>query len=150
AREMIRKKFVDEIVTSVDNGGQTTGLNLDELIGAHSEIAARAQEIVELRNAEMQKLVVHKTSLGNVKIDQIHLTAYGYDVLSAIGFRRTISESRFGVVKKTFADLGFEIKTTSEKSISSSVSISEELKESILWIAENKGKPWRVISDTNF
>jgi hypothetical protein len=165
-RETITKHLVEAIVASVERGGTTTGLDLETMIASHGEIAVRAQRIIELRSLEMQKVGVSVRGT-NVDLRELWLTAYGYEVLTALikqhgfrffrrgtfyldeperlGFKLSSDLEVFDLIKNALDDLGFKLKI-GETSVSG-VKMSEYLKQTIWWIVEYQGRPWREIKE---
>jgi len=135
AREQVRKKLLEEITRIVDTRGATTGLNVEELSAYHWEIAKRIQRIIELREAEMQRVIVGVINTG-MDLRELWLTAYGFEVLTALEMRLTTNLKGLEKVKTAFSELGFELKTG--KTSRSGVKMSDELKQAIWWIAEKE------------
>lgn len=148
AQEFVRRNIVNSIASGVDNNGTTTGLKLEELATEHEEIAVRSQHIIKLRESEMEKTVVAKRN-GELDLGGLWLTAYGYEILMSLDIHLTADLYELAKIKKTFRKLGFELKTseTSERR-ASGVKMSNELKEAIWWIAENRSRSWRDINES--
>jgi len=144
ACELVKQGLVKKIVAAADKGGITTGLKLEELLTQQSEIAKRAQSIIELRDAEIQQIRVGVRN-DEVDLQELWLTAYGYEILSALDMRLTTDLEGLEQIKSAYAKLGFELKT-GETSIPG-VKMSKPLKRAIWWIVENRGKPWSEIAD---
>jgi hypothetical protein len=142
AREKIIKLLVEEICKTVDRNGQTIGLNLNQLNRNHIEIATRTKHIVELREAEMENVVVKEDEYGFVLYGLWH-TAYGFEILASLDMdQRTDSEGIIRI-KKALSELGFELKIGD--SSESGVVMSDGLRKCILWIAGNKNCFWDEI-----
>jgi len=139
AREQVRKKLLEEITRIVDTRGATTGLDVEELSAHHAEIAKRIQRIIELREAEMQRVIV-KVRDTEVDLRELWLTAYDYEVLTALELHDFTDLEGLEKVKTAFSELGFELKT--DETSRSGVKMSDELKHTIWWIAQNKDRPW--------
>ena len=58
AREQIVDVLVEKIVSSIDEGGTTTGLNVGKIVEEHSEIAVRLQKINMTRRAEIEAIEI--------------------------------------------------------------------------------------------
>lgn len=146
-QEIVIPRIVDSIASTVDNDGTTTGLKLEELVTKHKEIAVRSQHIIKLRESEMENIVVGHSD-GDIDLGYLWLTAFGYEVLASLDIRLTTDAYGLTRIKKIFRKLGFELKTseTSERKVSG-VKMSNELKEAIWWIAENRSKSWRAINE---
>jgi hypothetical protein len=85
--EILVELLVEEIVSTVDTHGTTTGLDLEQVSVKHAEIAACAPNIIELRKKEIEqiRLPVHPNPLGDlVELKQLWYTAYGYKVLNEL------------------------------------------------------------------
>ena len=63
--------------------------------------------------------------------------------MTALEERLTTDLKGLKVIKKALAELGFKLKT-GETSVSG-VQMSDELKQAIWWIAENRDRPWDKI-----
>ncbi|TFG28190.1 leucine-rich repeat domain-containing protein [Candidatus Thorarchaeota archaeon] len=170
-QEQLKIKLIEEIVKVVDKGGTTTGLNLKRTTQI-GEIAKITQKIVEIRASEMKQvqvevfedlppctcesselipsLVKGKRVCANcgsvpsiVDLHELWLTAYGYEVLTALGIRFSTDLKGLEQIKNALAELGFQLKS-GDTSVSG-VKMSDELKQTIWWIAENRGKTWNEI-----
>jgi hypothetical protein len=152
ARDEVRDFLVHEIVKTVEEGGATTGLNLDTLIPQHGELATKAKEIIGLRNYEMESLQLkvekrrykrHKYKI--VDLRDLWLTAYGYTILSNNRFYELeIDLKRLERIEQLFNELGYELRTG--RTAKSKIKMSDNLRKSILWIAKNRGSypPWDI------
>lgn len=143
--ERMNPLLVDAIATAVDKGGATTGLNLEEMHTQHGEIAQRIHQIIELRKLEIQRVQVEEKE-DMVDLRELWLTAYGYEICSALGLQLTTDFEGFEQVKNAASELGFDLKT-GETSVSG-VKMSDELKQAIWWVVENRGQPWHKPSST--
>jgi hypothetical protein len=87
---------------------------------------------------------IQRTRIGvranEVDLGALWLTAYDYDILTALDMRLKTDLDGLEQVKTAFSRLGFELKF--EKLSQSGVYMSNKLKEAILWIAENRGRMW--------
>ncbi len=146
AVKQVANGLIREIAKSVDRGGTTTGLRLEELITKHVEIAIRAQEITEIRDSEIKRVRVGESS-NEVDLKELWLTAYGYDVLTALGKKLITSVSDFEQVKHTFSDMGFELQ--GNKTSIPGAKMGNILKMVVLWIIKNRNEQWYKISPVN-
>jgi Leucine-rich repeat (LRR) protein len=142
AREQVKQRLLEEIILAVDKEGATTGLRVEDLSIQHSDVAKRAQRIVELREAEMQRVVVG-VSDTEVALRELWLTCHGYDVLTALEMRLTTDLNGFERIRSAFSEMGFKLNTG--KTAESGAKMSNELKETIWWIAQNRGRQWNEI-----
>ncbi len=145
-RAILIKFLVEKIATTVDTDRPTTGLNVENLLLKHGEIATRTQRIFELRKREIEQVRIHIED-DVVDLRELWLTAYGGKILHALGMRLTIDFGGLEQVKSAFTELGQTLKIGD--SPVSSVDMSNELKECIWWISDNRGKDWTGIF-TNF
>ena len=76
----------------------------------------------------------------------VWLTAYGFEILQALETRLVVDSHDYRKIKKAFAKLDFNLRE-SEVAVPG-VEMSDDLKEAIWWIAENRGKPWRMIKES--
>ena len=118
AREILRKKLVEEIVASVDRSGPTTGFILERVISKHSEIAIWAKRIIELRKQEIEWVMqTNKETDSHVDVrprplkrptllfyPSLLLTAYGYMVLTSL---RSLRAS-FHTLRCVLAEIGIQ------------------------------------------
>jgi len=144
-RERVREYLVEQIADSVDRGGTTIGLNLENLQIQHREIAARIHRILELRRDEIQSVSVG-VSDGVADLQELYLTAYGYEILSALGMRLKSPEDELAQISEAISNLGFDLKIGNVPI--SAVEMSGELKKAIWWIVENRGKFWIEIKQS--
>jgi hypothetical protein len=147
AREQVRKQLLTEIIRAIDDDRATTGLKPMDLVDKHEEIAVRNQQIVELRKAEMQEVVIgvnRKRKRNSVDLSGLALTAYGYETLASLGMRLKTNLDGLEQIKGVFAGLGFDLKTGED--VASAVKMSKEQKISILWIIQNTGRDWSNIN----
>jgi len=138
ARSQIASLVVEEIASSVDRDGTTTGLHLEEAIAQYGQIAHRAMRIIELRKLEIEKLRLRVMD-NRVDLTELWFTAYGYKVLSALdmGFdiRRWNSVPEdLKKIQDTFNEIGIELKTD-ETSIPG-VEMSDQLRHAILMFVD--------------
>ncbi len=144
ARKQITRLLVVEIAGVVDRGGTTTGLMLEELITKHSEIAVRTQRIIKLRENEMRSVVIGIRE-DKMDLSGLWLTAYGYEILKALGMKVVMDLVGWKQVLKAVDEIGYTLKRATV--VTSQVRMSRNLKESIWWIAENGSKPWSEITE---
>ena len=144
-RRELEPTLVDEVMRAARAGGPTTGLVLDTLAARYGAIASVAQAIIESRDAEMRRVTVGVAE-EVVDLRELHLTAYGYEILSALGMRLETDPKGLEQIRPAFAELGYEV-NTSDESIPG-VSMSDELRGAILWIVENRGHAWSKILRT--
>lgn len=150
AKTILTEILLDLVVSAIDKDGSTTGLNLEELVRRHGEIAARAQDLIELRTKEMERVRIGCKD-DSYDISEFYLTAYGYDVLTALEReydpRILIYKSRLTTdsleISKIFDALGYELKIAD--SPVAGVNMTDNLRECIWWTVENRGKPWMKI-----
>jgi Leucine-rich repeat (LRR) protein len=144
AREQVTEALVSEIVRNVDNGGATTGLNLEALIKKHGELAVKAKEIIDLREGEMQSYQLDVGENDMVDLRELWLTAYGYETLTAMGYAGfKIQLNKLDQVEMSLNKLGFDLRI-GETAISG-VKMSSRLKKVIWWIAQYRGWSWEYI-----
>ncbi len=136
--------LLENIVKAIGNGNATTGLMVEELFGQHQEIADRLPEIIELRDAEIQRVKIAVKD-NAVDLRELWLTAYGYNILNALDIGLSTNLNTLEQIKSILAEMGFELKTG--KDSESGVIMSEELKHTIWWIVENRNKTWVEISN---
>ncbi len=141
-RETIGLVIVNQITIAIDQGRATTDLDISKHYAEHWELAMRTQRTLDLRKSEIQNVQVGISSEG-VNLQELYLTAYGYEVLTALGMRLMTTEEEFGQVVEVFRELGFKLKTGNTPI--SGVLMSDGLREAIWWIIENRGKPWKEI-----
>lgn len=143
-REILIKFLVEEIAAAVDREGPTIGLNLESLITHRGEIEIinRSQRILELRKREIEQVRIYIED-EVVDLRELWLTAYGSEILQALGMRLTTDSGGLEQIKNALAELSQKLKMG--VSLVSSVDMSNELKECIWWIADNNGKDWSRI-----
>lgn len=143
AREVIAKVLLQEIIQAVDNGGITTGLNLDALVLKHREIGERAKKIIEIRMRELERIRVSISREKIIDLRELAVTAYGFNILNALdtnlGFY--IEIHAFKQIDDALSELGFKLKMGKTKQ--SGVKMSRELRKCIFWFIDMKDKFYR-------
>ena len=82
-REQLRPILKDAILYSLDRGRTTTGLRVEYVARYHPEIAIRMHDIIRLRAAEIEQVSI-TTSGDMVDLQNLWVTAYGFEILSAL------------------------------------------------------------------
>lgn len=141
ARQQVQEYALEQITQSIDREGPTTGLEVKDL-SSYPEITTKTQKINELRQAEME-LVQVGIQGSVVDLRELYLTSYGYEILSALEMRLITNLEGLEQVRNALTELGFQLKT-GETAIAG-VQMSDELKQAIWWIVENRGRTWREI-----
>ncbi|MHA1928300.1 MAG: hypothetical protein ACTSV2_06945 [Candidatus Thorarchaeota archaeon] len=106
--ERERTRFISYWLEQIESGGTTIGISL-ERIGDSHELVERVDRIVELRNHEMESLVLSKEH-DVVDLRPLHLTAYGFQILQALEMGVTCKIEKFGSVYGALEELGFDLK----------------------------------------
>ncbi|MFW9789238.1 MAG: hypothetical protein ACFFE1_16315, partial [Candidatus Thorarchaeota archaeon] len=83
-----------------------------------------------------------------VDLSQLHLTAYGFEVLSSLRMGLVTDMNGLENVKGIFSDLGFHLADGEESR--SSVTMSQEQMDCIWWIVEHRGKRWKEDDDDSW
>jgi len=136
ARNIVICTLLKHLASSAESDITTTGLNLDKLSEKYPEVYQVYKNIVQLRKKELERVSVG-VAHENSDFQELLLTAYGFEILSAI------KKPTFEKIEEAFSELGYPL-NTSEK-LNPGVRMSDDLRKSILWIVENRGLP---ISDT--
>ena len=145
AQAIISQVLLNEIIASVDRGGHTTGLHIENLAGKHAEIALRAKEILELRKNEIARLVVEVNRDPNMglfaaDLRELCVTAYGFEVVAAMNLKHIrTSMAELAFAQRALEEIGFQIRTGDDAC--PGVNMSDDLKECIFWILVNTGVP---------
>jgi hypothetical protein len=151
AQNSIVQALLDAVISTMENDGSTTGLNLDALSKRHVEMAEHYQDILDLRQKEMDNVRIGIDDSGEVDLSELWLTAHGYEILTTYNsqldsdciIRTTTDSMGFEPVKKTFAECGHDLRIGD--SSQPGVNMSNELKECIWWIVNHWGMEWREI-----
>jgi len=138
-KEKIRRILRDSILYALDGNGATTGLVVENVARYHPEIAIRMQDIIKLRTAEIEQVSI-KASGDTIDLRELWLTAYGYEILSALKMRCTTNRDGLQRIKAAMSEAGLELKTGNIGE--SSVQMSLELKKAIWWIVKKRGTTW--------
>ena len=72
------------------------------------ELIVITDRVLELRSQEMDTLTLSMNE-GIVDLYHLHLTAYGYKILKALGMGVTCTEKEFKKTSKTLKKLGFSL-----------------------------------------
>ncbi len=139
----IRLHLVNRIIDAIDGNRTCTGATIEKLMSRHGEIAARFQDISELRKNEIRNVQVG-VSEDNADLRELYLTSYGYDILSALGVKLTTDMDSLSLVIEAFHKLGLELRVGDFTLSGANMSIG--LKNAIWWIVENRGRSWTDIS----
>jgi len=142
AIKQVTTRLVQEIAASVDRGGTTTGLRLEELLTLHGEIAIRTQEILEIRDSELRQVRVDEVD-NKDELKKLWLTAYGYDVLTAVETNLETDAIDIEQIRNIFSDMGFEL--LGNNTSISGAKMDDMLEMVILWIVKNKNVQWSKI-----
>jgi hypothetical protein len=137
-REEVAPIFIQRLV----DGAPTIGLDFEALVTNHGKAALEAQEIIHARQTEIEQVRVGVQS-WRVDLRELYLTAYGYDVLSALEMPLVTGSEGLELIRHAFAELGFEVKTSKEPV--SGVNMSDPLKQAIWWIIVNRSRSWSDI-----
>ncbi|MFW9788871.1 MAG: leucine-rich repeat domain-containing protein [Candidatus Thorarchaeota archaeon] len=134
----------DEVVATIDREGHSIGLNIESLSSRHDEIAKRAKDIIRLRADEIEQttIAIHDNTAD---LRPLWLTAYGYEICSALCLRLDTDSTGVEQVKRAIGDVGLEVHL-GESSVYG-VDVSEEFKECIWWIAKHMGRAWSHSSE---
>ena len=140
--------IVEEISIAADMGAATTGLRIDEVASIHPEIARKSHEIIKTRNKEMQRVQVRVKDEWDdpeemYDLSDLWLTAYGYEVLSALDMRLTTDLEGLKQIESALAELGFNLKTGKTSVLGAKM--SDEMKWVIWWIVGNRNRLWDEI-----
>lgn len=117
--------------------------NLEKLVAKYGEIAARGHHIIEQRKKEIEQVRIPIEG-NEVDLRELWLTAHGYRILSALEYRLTTNLDGFESVKSAFKEV--DLTLNSGTPAASSTAMSDDMKNSIWWIAENRGIEWRRIN----
>ncbi len=142
AREHILPIILKEIDNAIDQGGCTTGLDIEKLSTQKGEIVVRTKQIIHNRERELKRVRVG-LKFRRVDLRELYLTAYGYEILNALDMGLESNLGGFEQIQQASADLGYDIKTADKSE--SGVNMSDELKQAIWWIVENRGRSWHEI-----
>ncbi|MFW9863764.1 MAG: leucine-rich repeat domain-containing protein [Candidatus Thorarchaeota archaeon] len=144
--ESVREEVVNELISQigkiVESDKAAPGLALEKLIKKHPELAAIAPHILSHRNREMKRLAV--TVKGSeVDLRELWLSAYGYEVLNALDMGLVTDLEGLQEITEALAELGFDLKT--DRTSKSTINMEWQLKETIWWMAQYRGRSWRDI-----
>ena len=143
-REQLRPILKDAILYSLDRGRTTTGLRVEYVARYHPEIAIRMHDIIRLRAAEIEQVSI-TTSGDMVDLQNLWVTAYGFEILSALKMQLTTDKEGFDQIKVALDETGLKLRTG--KASVSGVQMSNELKEAIWWIVNKRGRRWGGTTD---
>ncbi|MHA2046857.1 MAG: hypothetical protein ACW99G_18865 [Candidatus Thorarchaeota archaeon] len=151
AQNSIVQTLLNAVMLAIENNGSTTGLHLDVLSERHVELAEQYQDIIDLRQKEMDNVRVGIDDSGEADLSELWLTAHGYEILTTHNsqlvsdcfIRKTTDSLGLEQVKKTFAEFDHDLRVGN--SSRPGVKMSNELKECIWWIVNHWGMEWREI-----
>ncbi|MGQ4911751.1 MAG: hypothetical protein ACP6KW_06220, partial [Candidatus Thorarchaeota archaeon] len=112
-REETRRLFITHWTKQLEAGGTTIGISL-ERASELGELAVKADRIIELRNREMKDLKLMKTG-DSIDLRPLYLTAYGYQILQALGLGVSCTGGEFESVLGACKELGFTLKVEARK-----------------------------------
>ena len=123
--ESIQELLISELCNQIDNDGPTINLNIQKMI-EHRELAKRTSRVIELRNSEMNNLVLYQEA-GLVDLEPVWMTAYGFQILRSMNVKRQCTIGNFDEIKKEFNRLGFLLRTTTSRQEVRQIKATEEL-----------------------
>jgi hypothetical protein len=131
----IKNRMISFIDTQVERNGTTIGLNLEQIKNESGILTRKIDRIIELRKKEMMGIFIPvEESIADLK--PLWLTAYGYDLLKALGYGTTCTTKELEIVKRALREIGFTLQTTDDTSIELDTAVSEGLRDYIWYLAD--------------
>ena len=140
--ESVRASLLPSILELIEESTSSTGLNLDHVVRTEGELGLEVDRILQAREQEIGRVRIG-AKFGVMDLTELYLTAYGYQILSGLGLSLKADLTLLPRIQKPFNELGLEVKIYD--SPVSGVQMSDELKQAILWIVKNNGRPWSEI-----
>lgn len=96
----------------IRKGGTTINFEIERHT-RNPDILKHTEQILKIREQEMERVVVY-TGGKNVNLKALWLTAWGYKVLSALGFSTSCSRKEFDFVETALNEVGLSVKTNND------------------------------------
>jgi len=109
SKQELQQLIISEWLKQIADGGTTIGFDFDKMM-KHGKIMRHADTILELRQKEMQRVIVYTG--GPINLKALWLTAYGYKVLDALGLGTKCSHHELTRVEQALDDIGVTIRAT--------------------------------------
>ncbi|MHA1390063.1 MAG: hypothetical protein ACTSR9_16680 [Candidatus Thorarchaeota archaeon] len=138
-RSILEPTLIETMCEQVEAGGTTIGIMVDDRFLKHPECAKLSGNILEMRKEEMERVRLPVIK-NRPDWESLHYTAYGYEILKAIGRKivSNYSQTNTRMVHDTFRDAGIKVLTVdfeSQKDFDESkpklTPMSEEMKAHI-------------------
>jgi len=136
----LRPILMHHLMESIREGRSTTGLNLELGFSQNAEITISTKQILKTREDEMEKVTVGLSG-NRVDLRELWLTAYGYEVMTALKMSLETDVNGLKALETVFSNIGFKLKV--DESATPGVRMSNALRNVIHWIIENTGKEKR-------
>jgi len=136
----VQEKMLNSAIKQIDSGHTTLGLKIEEIVSKYPELASRFDDVMNLRTIELEEVETYVGHWKYVDLRGLWLTAYGFEILSALNMDLIITKSDFELVQDAFRKKGLVLKTCDEKSQSYPRAISPPFRELVWWIARHSIK----------
>ena len=98
-------QMVELLEAQLARGGSTLYFDLDILSTTPGSVLLPS--VLKQRETEMQELVLYEKS-GRVDLFPLWLTSYGYQILSALNFKRYVSNSKLTEIEKALKKINHQ------------------------------------------
>ncbi|MFW9931774.1 MAG: leucine-rich repeat domain-containing protein [Candidatus Thorarchaeota archaeon] len=139
-----RNQILVEYAKQIDSPGTTFGLDLEKAKKESGEISRRIDDIVEIRKNEIQNLQIPMQSddkgTDYLNLRNLWLTVYGFRILSSLPnnheFQYRLEPNHRPNLEKAFQDIGFALHTTKDPNPPFPITMSQAMREYILYRLE--------------
>jgi Leucine-rich repeat (LRR) protein len=143
--DMMRQELVECYYRQLDAGGTTIGTDANALTrGSSEKLVERIPDILKFREKEMKAAATniwrwwHSDCLD---LRPLWLTAYGYEILSALELGLECTMEEVAPISEAFAEIGAELRTTDTgERMYPPTKMSKQMREYIFKLAEHRSK----------
>jgi len=112
SKESLKRCVLRNWRKQIRKGGTTINFEVERHVG-NPDILQYTEQILKIRQQEMERVILY-TGGENVNLKALWLTAWGYKVLSALGFSTSCSRKEFDLVETALNKIGVSVKTNTD------------------------------------
>lgn len=139
---ILEEMVISRVSEQIDSGSTTIGLDAQRL-SEHPELAVKSDRVLDLRRREIEQVRVVETESG-LDLRPLWLTAYGYQVLSALGLGTSCGSDEKKRVQNALSERGLELGTIASGTADSVTEMSTPLREYIWHLADYRSELQRL------
>lgn len=135
---LLEQRVISLVSAQIDTGFTTIGLDVQRM-GECPELAVKFDQVADLRRREMEQVEVVETNSG-LDLHPLWLTAYGYQILSALGLGTRCGPDEKVSVQNALSNLGVELGISHSGTANYAAEMSQSLREYIWYLADYKSE----------